>query len=221
MRYTIVTPTICRQSLVRLCESIDSQTQVDWEHLVVVDMPRKNMTADKRKVIAAIPPQAKRSFSYCDKKHNNYGHTCRHQIWEHAKGDYILYVDDDDYLADKDVLRTLDSVTEPWAVFPALRNGDAFFHLPPGIGRTGTGMFLHRKDIGRWPDLDSYEADGSFVEELRQKYPYQVLNSRPLVVQPKSSCGVPNAETWLGGKLAKLVARWLWYRYSGKISTVL
>ncbi len=220
MRYTIVTPTICRQSLVRLCESIDSQTQVDWEHLVVVDMPRKNMTADKRKVIAAIQPQAKRSFSYCDKKHNNYGHTCRHQIWERAQGDYILYVDDDDYLADKDVLRTLDSVTEPWAVFPALRHGQTIFNLPPGYGGTGTGMFIHKREIGRWPDLDSYEADGEFVEELRRGHPYQVLDSRPLVVLPISSCGVPNAENWVGSKLAILRGRWIWHRRSAKSRTV-
>ena len=219
MRYTIVTPTICRRSLLRLCESIDCQTRTDWEHLVIVDMPRKKMGGGRREVIAAIPPRAHRFFSYCDTRHNNYGHTCRHQIWEQAKGDYVLYVDDDDYLADKDVLSTLDSVTEPWAVFPALRHGTTVFNLPPGYGRTGTGMFIHKREIGRWPDLDSYEADGIFVEGLKAKYPYQVLDSRPLVVLPISSCGVSNAETWWGSKLAILLGRRIWSRRSMKTST--
>jgi glycosyltransferase involved in cell wall biosynthesis len=221
MRYTIVTPTICRRSLPRLCESIDGQTQSDWEHLVVIDMPRDNMTADQREIIKSIPRKANRSYSHCERKHKNYGHTCRHQIWEHAKGDYIFYVDDDDYLADKDVLRTLDSVTEPWAVFPILRRGQTFFNLPPGYCRTGTGMFIHKRATGRWPDVDLYEADGAFVEELKQRHPYQVLDSRPLVVQPTSSWGVSNAESWLGAKLAVLVGRWHWFRRSPKSRTVL
>jgi glycosyltransferase involved in cell wall biosynthesis len=212
MRYTIITPTICRQSLLRLCESIDNQIHSDWEHLVVIDMPRDKMGRDQRRIIASIPARENRPFFYCDTRHNNYGHTCRHQIWEHAIGDYILYVDDDDYLAHKDVLRMLDSVAEPWAVFPILRYGERFLNLPPGISRTGTGMFIHKRGIGRWPDSDSYETDGLFVEELREKYAYQVLDCGPLVIQPRTSCGVSNAESWFGNKVAGLVSRWLQYR---------
>ena len=220
MRYTIVTPTICRPSLLRLCGSIDTQTQADWEHLVVVDMPRGSLTKSQREIIASIPSVQNRSFFYCDRRHNNYGHTCRHQIWEHIKGDYILYLDDDDYFADSIGLKALDSVTEPWAVFPVLRHGKLFFNLPPGVGNTGTGMFIHKKEIGRWPDSDSYEADGTFIEELRQRYQYQVVNSGPLVIQPKSSCGVANAESWLGHKVASLRLRWISYRYSARSQIV-
>jgi len=221
MRYTIVTPTICRRSLLRLCDSIDSQSQSDWEHLVVIDMPRGNMTADQREIIKSIPLKANRSYSHCDKRHKNYGHTCRHQIWEQAKGDYILYVDDDDYFADKDVLRVLDAVTEPWAVFPILRHGKVFFYLPPGRCRTGTGMFIHKKAIGRWPDSDSYEADGCFVEELRDRYQYQVVESRPIVIQPKSSYGISNAESWFGDVLTRQVSLWRRCRDFAKTRTVL
>jgi glycosyltransferase involved in cell wall biosynthesis len=212
MRYTIVTPTICRPSLLRLCESIDQQTESDWEHLVVIDTPRGNMTKEQRNVIESIRSNAKRSYSHCDRRHNNYGHTCRHHIWEQVRGDYILYVDDDDSLADENVLKTLDSVTEPWAVFPMLRHGKRFLCVPPARGGTGTGMFLHRREIGRWPDRDSYDADGWFVEELKQRFPYQVVESRPLVIQPQSSCGVSNAESWWGAERAKWIARWFRYK---------
>jgi hypothetical protein len=215
MRYTLITPTICRESLLRLCRSIDTQTESDWEHLVVIDTPRDKLTRDQEKIVTStpLPPRGKRLFSYCERKHRNYGHTCRHEVWKHAKGDYILYIDDDDYLAHEDALRVLDSVVEPWAVFPVLRHGRLFFHLPPGTAKTGTGMFIHKREIGRWPDSDAYEADGLFVESLLQKYRYQVLRCPPLVIQPKSSFGVSNAEGWFGDKVAKLTGRWLWYRH--------
>jgi glycosyltransferase involved in cell wall biosynthesis len=214
MRYTIITPTICRKSLLRLCKSIDRQIQSDWEHLVIVDIPREDITKKESRIIASIPSKVNRSYFYCNKRHDNYGHSCRHHAWGHAKGDYILYVDDDDYLADDNVLKTLNSVTEPWAVFPVRRHGKLFFHLPPGSCKTGTGMFIHKKEIGRWPDSDSYTADGSFVDGLMQKYPYQILNSRPLVVLPKSSVGKSDAESGIRGSVANLLGRLL--RYSAK-----
>jgi glycosyltransferase involved in cell wall biosynthesis len=216
MRYTIITPTICRKTLVRLCESIDAQNQPSWEHLVAVDVPESELTADQTEMMASIPVRSNRSFFYCDKRHKNYGNTCRRKVSEHAQGDYIFYVDDDDYLADDGVLKTLDSVTQLWAVFPILRHGKVCFNLPPRIGNTGTAMFIHQREIGRWPKTDVYEADGLLVEDLRQKYPYQVLKSRPLVIMPTSSCGIANAESWTGSKLAKLRQRWLQYRYSAR-----
>ena len=216
MRYTIVTPTICRQSLSRLCASTDSQTQADWEHLIVIDMPQESLTKDHRRVIESIPSKPNRSYFYCDRNHNNYGHTCRHQIWEQAKGDYIVYVDDDDYFADKDALKALDAVSEPWAVFPVLRHGKLFFNIPPGSWKTGTGMFMHKREIGRWPDSDSYDADGSFVEELKQNHKYQVVDSGPIVVLPKSSFGIASAGSWFGDMLIELVSLWRRFRYYAK-----
>ena len=37
MRYTIITPSLARPSLVKLCVSIDNQTNKDWEHIVALD----------------------------------------------------------------------------------------------------------------------------------------------------------------------------------------
>jgi glycosyltransferase involved in cell wall biosynthesis len=216
MRYTIVTPTICRQSLSRLCESVDRQTQADWEHLVVVDMPQDRLTKDHRQVLESVPSNPNRSYFYCDRNHKNYGHTCRHQVWEHAKGDYILYVDDDDYFADKDALKALDTVTEPWAIFPVLRHGKLFFKIPPGVWKTGTGMFMHKREIGRWPDSDVYDTDGSFVEQLKQNHKYQVVDSGPIVALPKSNFGIASAGSWFGDVLIQLVSLWNRFRYYAK-----
>jgi glycosyltransferase involved in cell wall biosynthesis len=207
VRYSIITPTICRSSLLRLCRSIDRQTRSNWEHLLVVDCPQDALTDEQRKVIASIRRCDNRAFFYCDRRHNNYGHTCRHQIWSRAQGDYILYVDDDDYLADENVLATLDSVTAPWAVFPVLRHGHRFLHLPPGTLKTGTGMFIHQREIGRWHDSDSYTADGAFVDELVAKYPWEVLDSRPLVVLPWSNQGDVQSAGFVRRLWLKLRAR--------------
>ena len=131
MRYAIVTPTICRPSLLRLCESVDGQVQTDWEHLVIVDLPRQEMTQSQQGVLRSISSSANRSIFFCDKRHNNYGHTCRYQAWERVKGEYILYVDDDDYLADSADWR-------PWMLLPnrgpCSRFSDmarGFFACPP------------------------------------------------------------------------------------------
>jgi glycosyltransferase involved in cell wall biosynthesis len=174
------------------------------------------MAADQTAIIASIPPKVSRAYYYCEKQHHNYGHTCRHEAWKNAKGDYVFYIDDDDFLADRNVLKTLDSVTESWAVFPVLRHGRKFFHLPPRKDGTGTGMFIHRREIGKWPDSGAYEADGLFVEALKQQYPYQVVDSRPLVIQPTSNFGKSNRETWLDGELGNFVILWQRFRYFAK-----
>lgn len=179
---------------------------------MVIDLPEQKMTPSQSKVISSISKHSNRIFLHCSVRHKNYGHTCRHHSWARSRGEYILYVDDDDYFADNGVLEVLDSVTQLWAVFPVVKWRQKWLAVPPRMGATGTGMFLHRKEIGRWPDSDLYEADGLFVTELVEKYPYQVLESRPLVVQPKSSCGVSNAETWWGGLLAKALNRCIGWR---------
>lgn len=207
VRYSIITPTICRSSLLRLSRSIDRQTRGNWEHLIVVDSPQDALSDNQRQAIASVRRCDNRAFFYCDRRHNNYGHTCRHQIWSRAQGEYILYVDDDDYLADRNVLATLDSVTLPWAVFPVLRHGHRFLHLPPGTMKTGTGMFIHRREIGRWPDSDSYSADGAFVDDLVAKYPWEVVDSRPLVVLPWSNLGNAHSAGFI---------RRLWLRLTGR-----
>lgn len=207
LRYTIITPTICRASLLRLCGSIDRQTRSNWEHLIVVDCPPELLTEKQRELVSSIGHAGNRAVFYCDRQHKNYGHTCRHQIWSRARGDYIFYVDDDDYLADKNVLATLDSVAAPWAVFPVLRHGHRFLHVPPGTMKTGTGMFIHQREIGRWHDSDSYTADGAFVDELVAKYPYEVVDSRPLVVLPWSNEGNPQSAGPIRRLWLKLGAR--------------
>jgi hypothetical protein len=180
MRYSLLTPTILRESLVRLCASIDAQTSNDWEHVVVVDTPLVN------DVLSRIS-HPRRVVLRCDHQHGDWGHHCRHNVWPTLTGDYVWCLDDDNYVADENVLRDLEVVTGPWAIFPILRYGERFFNDPPGLRRTDTGSFIVRRELGPWPDLPNYETDGIFVESLLANHPYQLLSDlRPLMVMLNS-----------------------------------
>lgn len=186
MRYTLITPTLLRPSLERLCASIDAQTCRDWEHLIAVDT---ETNAAAHRLLARIK-HAQRKISQCPRPHRNYGNTCRHSACLRAQGDYIFYLDDDNYLADPNVLRDLESVTAPWAIFPILLQGRPFFSDPPGFRRTDTANLIVRRELGTWPDVPDYEADGILVERLLQNHSYESLSTRrPLVVMPRNNFG--------------------------------
>ena len=188
MRYTVITPTLCRESLIRACESLDAQTNGDWQHLIAVDVPLV-VDARARSVIARVKKDPRRQIIRCGKQHRNFGNTCRHKLWEQATGEYLLYLDDDNYYADSDVLKTLEEVTEQWALFPMLRVGVERMDLPPGMCKTDAGQIIHRRHLSRWPDNDKYTADGRLIEDLISKAPYQVLRTRPLLVYEQTSRG--------------------------------
>jgi glycosyltransferase involved in cell wall biosynthesis len=189
VRYTVITPTILRPTLALTCESIGRQTNGDWQHVVVVDLPASEYCHRLHELTSLDDPR--RVFAFCGERHNDFGNTCRRSAWELAQGEYVLYLDDDDHLADDGVFRELERVTYPWAVFPALRHGERFFNLPPGLNRTGTAMFIAKREICQFiKGKNEYAADGLLVERLAANFPYQALEqSRPLCVIPESHYG--------------------------------
>lgn len=183
VRYTIITPTILRESLLRCCESVERQTFKDWQHVVMVDCEITNDLIGK-----ISHPQ--RIVMRCERPHKNWGHTCRHNAWKFAKGEYILNLDDDNYLADEKVLEDLQVVEKSWAIFPILRYGERFFHDPPMRLKVDTGSMLIKRTLGAWPDSAYYDADGRYAENLVKQHSYDSLkNIRPLLVMPASNDG--------------------------------
>jgi glycosyltransferase involved in cell wall biosynthesis len=179
MRYSIITPTILRPSLIKACDSVDQQVGTDWEHIVMVD-------GDSNPEIERRIEHSRRLIFHCAEKHGNWGNVCRHNAWEYAKGDYILYLDDDSYLADPQVLETLKVITKPWAIFPIEKTWlcGLYFHCPPMKGFTDAGNMIIRREIGQYPDLPVYEADGILAERLWQTASMQALLGRPLMIKP-------------------------------------
>jgi glycosyltransferase involved in cell wall biosynthesis len=194
MRYSILTPTLCRPTLKRLCESIDSQSTDSWEHIVIIDGP---FTPEKQAVLDTIKFHPNRIFLRCIEKHpRDFGNMARGIGFDAARGEYICQIDDDDYYADTEVLKTLECVTEVWAIYPVLARGKRCHHNPPGIGMTGSAMFLYRRDTGiKFPQNDHYSADGEVVEMLKSRYKFQSLDRvRELVIYPWANHGMEQKE---------------------------
>lgn len=188
MRYTIMTPTLQRKSLIRACESINSQTCTDWEHLVIYDGDVFNndllsaIEHPNRRIIQCTAPNKTRHIV---------GNACRHCVYEQAKGDYLFNLDDDDYLAHDQALEDLKEVTGLWAIFPITRMGEKFFYDPPRPSFVTSENFLVKREIGRWPDTCEYAADAILVESLKAKYPYQSFpNMRPVAKVDIQQLGV-------------------------------
>jgi glycosyltransferase involved in cell wall biosynthesis len=190
MRYSVITPTLCRPTLARLCESIDRQRNASWEHIIIVDCER---TAEKQAVLDSLVKDDRRKILQCSTLHPvDFGNKARGEAFDVAQGEYICQIDDDDFYADDKVFDTLNQVTEAWAIYPVLARGKRCHENPPGLGRTGSAMFLYRRDTGiKFPDNDHYGADGEVVELLKKKYKYQSLDKeRELVIYPWANHGM-------------------------------
>ena len=201
MRYSIITPTLARESLVRTCESIDTQTDGDWEHLIAVDVPLI-VRPDARALIDSLPKDSRRKIFRCGQAHRNFGNACRAAMWEKAQGDYVYFLDDDNILADSDVLSRLRVVTGEWALVPIWRAGVKFFQDPPAFARVDTANLVIRTQHARWPNIPNdrpletgmnpaYPADWKLAERLlQQKIPYQAFpEMRPVAVMEKANWG--------------------------------
>lgn len=189
-RLSIVTATIVRSGMERLCESIDRQINRDWEHVIIVDMRPEELNELQRwRLNCLAQADGKRNIGFCEKRHKNYGNTCRYNIAPSLKGEYVIIMDDDDYFLDNRVFDTLAEVKGQWAVFPIMHWGTPYLFLPPASCRTGNAMFIYKRELARYPDVDIYESDGVLVEELKTKAPWEVLQCRPLVDMPVSNHG--------------------------------
>ena len=189
LSFSIVSPTIQRESLVACCLSVDEQTFKEWSHIVMVDCDEFN-----EELIAKIRHPQRQIYLVTPPSHN-YGNTPRHIGWLHATGTYQYVLDDDNVLADSNALKriasSLKSANYPdWAIFPIVRHSRHFFNDPPGLCQTDTGNVVVKREIGRWPNIEDYTADGIWTESLKEKYPYAAFpNVFPIMVMEKSSEG--------------------------------
>lgn len=190
--FSIITPTLQRESLVKLCESIDAQTYTEWEHIIIADSESFDTDLLDR------VKHPRRNYIVRDFPHPE-GHApnkIRHRAWELASGDYCLYADDDNYYADDDVFEAIHNILL-WkgvplvAFFPILRLGNIF--MPEGEPRrchVDTANLVVAREIGQWPDIEDYTSDGIFIEGLVQKYKYAAFPTfNPIVVMPVISGG--------------------------------
>ena len=192
LSFSIITPTIQRQSLVECCRSVDAQSYPHWQHVVALDCPPE----ETQWPLINRLQHPQREFFCCGKKFGNYGNHARWMAWEKATGDYLIHCDCDNSMyrpdALADIAKSLESANLPdFAIFPIHRHGRWFFHDPPGMCMMDSANLVVKKEIGRWPDIVAREADGALVEALKEKYQYAAFPEvQPIILMEKSSNGI-------------------------------
>ena len=189
--FTLITPTIQRESLIRCCASVAAQSLTDWQHLIVMDCAIEDVNSDLMFSLA----HPCRRFYCCGQRYNDFGNSPRHQAYEFATGDFAYYLDDDNVFSDSDALeRMSDALAGAGcllvSIFPIIREGQRFFNDPPGLCLTDTANFCLRRQIAQWPAGPEYEMDGILIERLVKEYGYEAFpDVEPIVVMEKSNHG--------------------------------
>lgn len=190
--FSVITPTIQRESLIRCCESLDNQTFTKWQHVLQIDAAEYNSS-----VISRIKVDKRRRIEKCGVHHSNFGNTCRNLAWIRATGRWVIYLDCDNLFTNYDVLMELaiilQGIEEKWAIIPMFRHGSIFFNNPPGLCMSDTANIVVRREIGRWPDGAEYTMDGIWIEGLKISHPeYAVLSGlTPVITMLSSGLGQP------------------------------
>lgn len=200
IKFTIITPTLIRNSLLRTCESIDEQTYTNYEHIIIVDLDA--LSKDDIKVIDNIRLK-NRQIIYLNKCHNDFGNTPRNIAGRKATGDYIMYLDDDDYHINDTMTELNKKILElnelpDFAVFRCTRFNNEFTNFPPAICMTTSCQYIHKSIINGkvilWPTGDKgYLSDGLFIESLKKiADPVLLTTDAPLVCVDTMSTGIKN-----------------------------
>lgn len=180
-KFSIITPTIMRVTADRTMQSVDSQTSADFEHMVIIDGPG-----------LPEPParwtSPRRRFLCCPVRHNDCGATCRNAaVWD-ATGEYVLYLDDDDYYV-PDTIETLGRLVsgEPFGVFPITMGGSRWMVLPPGSCRTASCQLYHRRvidgEVIAMPSQQkNYSDESAWAGTMAERFGHRVLECHELVV---------------------------------------
>jgi glycosyltransferase involved in cell wall biosynthesis len=193
MKLSIITPSINRSTLRRTVESIQCQTYDDWQYIIMLDGIKGEV---------ALPYSRNMTIINTPKTYNNYGNSLRHLAWEYVEGDYIMYIDDDDYYSNPnafaDIAKELELLSPLVAFFPGTKGGKRFFSKDPGLSRTMSNQFIHKKydHSGKaiiWPDTaidnQDYGLDGEFIQSLIDAYDWVNLEIPPAVEVPHSNYG--------------------------------
>ena len=97
---------------------------------------------------------------------------------ENAKGDYIIYLDTDDYFGENHLsfinaqIKNLD-----WCYFNDIINSTPIKikNVVLDMGLSGTSSICHKRGLGNWNNLDGYTHDMRFIETLMKNKNYKKL----------------------------------------------
>lgn len=136
IKVSIITATFGRSLLKRAVASVNNMSYKNWEHLVVYDGTRW-------KIDPSPFTHPNRKF-LCSNKRGRYkdgGNMGKNAGVNNATGDYILFLDDDNYYTESGIENLVSELPEscPWAIFPIMRFGVRFIHKDISYGHVDGG----------------------------------------------------------------------------------
>lgn len=180
--FSIITPTIGRDSLIRACRALDYQTETRWEHIVCFDGESwpdylvQQIKHPQRKLLVTGQPV------------RDYGNTPRRVATQVAQGQYLLYLDDDVFYHSVDglakVASEIELVKPIWGILKAA-GGHLYEQPPPKIKHIDTAHIVHRREIASWPDTRKPEADGMLGETLASMHQPHIFDCPALAYYEK------------------------------------
>ena len=186
---TLITPSLQRKSLQSCVASVNRQSFTNWQHVIAVD------AEECENWVSELDCFPRRKVICCGKRYNDFGNTPRRLAWEHATGERVIFLDDDNRFVDHGALQRIYDYLKrdpevKVALFPILRHGVRFLDLPPGLCHTDSANFVLRREIAQWPDIRNYTADGIFIERLVAEHGYiSFPDCAPIITVPISSEG--------------------------------
>lgn len=167
---SVITPTIGRKSLGTMLERLIPQLDDEDEVLVIGDGPQP----EARAIVEAANNGLVRYWE--SESIRNYGNPQRNMAIRRSRGDYLLFVDDDDLPVPKALSMIRAAAEESLAkplMFKMTHCGFELWKRPKvEQGNISGQMFVTpniKGKIGRWSGR--YEADFDFVTSTLQLYP--------------------------------------------------
>lgn len=165
------------QKIVRAINSVLNQTYKDFELIVIAD------ECELTKEIVNSFSDARIKLLEC--KHKQvFDNTPRNTGIENASGDYIIYIDADDYWGENHLAIVESQLkNHDWVYF-----NDYFFHRGEEwgeracnvriLGGCGTSNICHKRSLGLKWDRPGYAHDYHFIQKLRN-YPNNIKINTP------------------------------------------
>ena len=163
------------EKIVRAIDSVIAQTFTDWELIVVADGCMKTMAIVARYDDPRIKAVRIDKRPWWDGAPRNKG-------IELAAGEYIIYIDNDDYWGDGHLQGIADEIGDlDWAYFNDwVYNGTDFIPRNCDIkrlGANGTSNVCHRKSLGVLWGHRGYAHDHYFNQKLLRFRNYKKVNA--------------------------------------------
>ena len=170
MRFSIITPTYARPAeLVRCIESVRAQAYRKYEHLICSD---GHSASDEQSVKSYKDKRIK--YSHVNREGRSYyGNKQRNKLIQEAKGEYLIFLDDDNSILPHYLKAAKDSIDNHGImIFRIWHNTASIIPRENEIelGAIDSLNFVVRKDIAQkfaWNVME-YSADYSFIKSCEQ-----------------------------------------------------